>query len=527
MTTDKLQTDGVHERPQGPAAGSSVTGEKLYPYDENFARDLKARAVKGIAWSALARMGGQAIRFAVTIVLARVLLPEDFGLLGMAMVAIAFAGVFRDVGLGQAVIQRKELTEQQLSSVFWINLGVGLLLTGLLVVTSPWIASFYGRPDLVWILIFLSLNMAITSSGQIPASLFRRQLNFKTLCLIDVGTAAVSGALALTLAYLGFGVWSLVVRALVGATLRAGALWFLSGWRPRFSISYVAVRPLLAFGLPLLGFSMLNYFNRQFDYLLIGKVLGAESLGYYTMAYAIMLLPLSQISHTICRVTFPMFSSIQKDTERVGIIYLRMVRYIAYVTFPIMAAAVVFAPVGVTLLLGDKWIPAVFPIQVLAGLGALQSLYTTCGALFYPLGRTKTLFRVYLVMTPIIVFSFFAGLPWGVNGVCVSYAAAMCFVTPVVLSVALRLVNKGLRDLVVAVMRPAVLTALTVCGLLAGRFLLTVWWSASLEAELTILGPLACLVYSALVILCAREDVRTLVSCARSGLRGELESVAG
>ena len=412
-----------------------------HAYGPGFARNLRVRAARGAAWHMAGRFADQAIRLGVQLVLVRLLAPEDFGLLGMAMVVMAFAVVLRDSGLPAAVIQRKEIDDVQLSSAFWLNAGIGLLLSVALAAGAPLAAAFYGRPQVASILAALAGSVALESLYQLPTAMLRRELDFRRLALGGTACGVVAGAAAIAMALAGFGVWSLVARVLIDRALRAAVFWSITGWRPRVVFSFAGVKPLLTYGLPLLGFALLNFCNKQFDYLIVGKVLGPKALGYYTVAYLMVFMPITQVAQTLCEVAFPILSAAQENRQRVAALYLRMVRLLTTITFPMMTGLAALAPVAIPWAFGQRWAPVVRPVQVFAVLGMLQSVYTTGGLVYRSTGHTKAQLRLMILFTPLIVGSFAVGVQWGVLGVCVAYCVALAVVSPVWLRTAMTLVN--------------------------------------------------------------------------------------
>jgi PST family polysaccharide transporter len=344
-------------------------------------------------------------------------------------------------------------------------------------------------------------------------------LRFKALCVVDVVGTLFSGVVAIVLAYRGFGVWSLAVRIVLGSALRTLGVGLFAGWRPGLVVRCQSAKPLLAFGLPLLGFAILNYFNRQFDNLLIGRVLGAEALGYYTMAYAVMLLPLGHVSHTICSVAYPIFSSLRGQKSRVAGYYLRVLKTIALIVFPLMMGTSLLAHVAVPWLLGERWRPAVLPVQLLAALATVQALYTTVGIVFRSQGRTGLELRTFLFVTPAVVGSFLVGIRWGLVGVCLCYSACMLVVTPVVLGVVLKLVGARLRDAVRAV-GPAAL-----CSGVMAALLVALQWTRpflpALSRDSVFLGLSVATggsVYVAALLVGFPAEVHTLWALARKAV---------
>lgn len=363
--------------------------------------------------------------FIVVAVLARLLEPSDFGL--MAMVAV-FSNAFiliNDLGLPSAIIQKKDVTEEHLSSAFWANLLEGLVVTIVFIGLAPVIARFYSNDALVSIVMVLSVVFIIASVGIIQRSLYSKEMDFRTIAIAEITASVLSGIIAVVFAICGFGVWSLVAHTLSTALILAVMFFFLSHWKPKLIFHWESLKELLAYGLHLLGFNLVNYFSRNLDKLLIGKYLGEVQLGYYDIAYRLLLFPLSNISQVIGRVMFPALSLIQDNKEATRSAYTRATRFIATISFPLMAGVAILAPQLVRVAMGAKWERSIFLIQVLALVGLVQSIMTTLGWIYLSQGKTKTLFKYGIGIMVVYTVSFIIGLKWNVEGVAVAYAIAV------------------------------------------------------------------------------------------------------
>jgi O-antigen/teichoic acid export membrane protein len=353
---------------------------------------LKRQTLSGVAWSSTGRVGQQVIQFALTILLARLLLPEDFGLIGMVLVFTGFASLFAEFGFSSALIQRPEITEAHSSSVFWLNLLVGLLLSGGFYFLAPLLSDFYAVPDLQPVARALAITFSIASVGIVPTALLQRRMDFKRLARLELLAAALAGGIAVFMALRGFGVWALVAQTLIGSLVTVVLAFILSGWRPSLSFSHRAVADLLHFSSHLFGFKFINYWARNADNLLVGKLIGSVGLGIYSRAYSLMLLPVTQVIRVISRVMFPALSLIQDDTKRVKRVYLRAMGMIALITFPMMTGLFVVAEPFVLAVLGVQWSAVVPVLQILCVVGLIQALCNPTGWIYQSQGRTDWLF---------------------------------------------------------------------------------------------------------------------------------------
>lgn len=405
---------------------------------------LKTKTLKGIGWVSLAQIITQIIQFIVSAILARLLFPKDFGMIAMIIVFSNFLNVFQGLGIGSAIVQKKDLTKEHIDSIFWITIGLGLLLTILMVGFSPLIAYFYKQPQLTKLSMLLGTTFFIASFGIVPRSLLQKEMEFKTLSLINIIVVSLAGIFAIFLAFNGLGVWSLVHRQIVSVTLGTILLVTIKKWRPRFSFRWKKTREMFKFGINLTGASFTNYFKRNLDNLLIGKFLGAQPLGYYNFSYNIMLYPVRQISGVLSQVFFPALSSIQDNLSRIREVYTKANFFISVITFPLMIGLFVLAPEFVRTIFGAKWINAIPIIRILSLIGLEQSIGTTVGWVYLSTGRTDIMFKWNIFSLVVVAAAFVIGLHWGIVGVAFAYfMAIICLMVPG-FYMALRLINMNI-----------------------------------------------------------------------------------
>jgi PST family polysaccharide transporter len=386
---------------------------------------LKTRSLNAAAWS----IGGQilktALAFAIFAVLARLLSPEDYGMLGMVMVLVYFARVFTDSGFNIALVQAQDLEEVHYSSVFWLNLAAGLVLTLGFLFAAPAIAAFYGRPELEPLTRVLSFTFLVWAIGLIQTTLLVKELAFARLTLIELAAHALGGITAVVMALAGCGVWSIVIQALLVPLLTSALLWMHSSWRPAAVFHWPAIRQLSGFSLNLLGNNVLNYWARNIDYLLIGKFLGAVPLGFYNRAYSVMMLPITNLSQAISRALFPSLSRIQSDPARVKAVFLRVARVVAFLAYPAILGLIAIAPHFIELVIGEKWMPMVPVLRILCIVSLIQCTSSLIGNLYMSQGRTDLQFRVTFWLRLNLIAGIAIGLNWGIEGVATGYLIAV------------------------------------------------------------------------------------------------------
>lgn len=415
---------------------------------------LKHQVTSGIKWSTVSQISRQGTQLITTIILARLLSPSDFGLVGMAMVVIGFIGIFKDLGTSAAIIQRKELSEELLSSIFWVNVGFGTLAMIILFFGAPLGGLFYHESRVVDILRVLALTFFISGLSILQQALLERSLSFNKLAKVEISAVVCGAIVGIGLALRGFGVWSLVFQSLTTVIITTVLLWLVSSWQPKWIFHWNEIKSVSSYSLNLTGFSIFNYFARNADYLLIGRYLGAQDLGYYTLAYRILLFPLQNISSVIGRVMFPVYSSIQDNNHRFANAYLKVAKNIALITFPMMLGILALASPFVLTIFGVKWQPVILLILILAPVGLSQSIGTTVGAIYTAKGRTDWMFRWGIGSGLFVIIAFTIGLHWGIIGVATAYAIATFSLSYPSFAIPFRLINLKFSQLLGVLWKP-------------------------------------------------------------------------
>ena len=402
---------------------------------------LKQKTIKGLTWSGVSQGVKVLSQFIVTAILARLLSPNDFGILAMATVFMNFAMIFSEMGISSALVQKQDTHNRHYYSAFWLNLITGLCLMIIFIAVSPLIAIFYKKPELQPILMVLAINFFISSFVIVQQTILTKEMEFKKLAVRDILAVIISGVIGIFLACHGFGVWSLVYQSIAFTLINGIFLWTVSAWRPKFQFAKSDIRDILNFSANLTGFNIVNYFARNADQLVIGKFLGAQALGYYSLAYKLMLYPLQNISWVVSKVMFPAFSRIQHDLEKVKTSYMRMVKAISLVTFPLMAGLFVIAPEFVRVIYGPNWKPIIILIRIFCVCGLIQSVGTTIGNILLSQGRADLQFRMQLFGTVIVITAVFWGLKYGINGVAIFYTIQSFFWVNITFFVTNRLIK--------------------------------------------------------------------------------------
>jgi len=467
--------------------------------------NLETRTVRGIGWSASSQIARLLMQILISAILARLLVPSDFGLIAMVTVFSSFVAIFSDFGLTSAIVQKKEVSDEALSSTFWINVCLGALLTIALAASAPLIAAFYSQPTLTPLVVFISTTFFIASFSNVQSGLLMKRMNFKALAVINICAIGISGPIAVLLTFSGYGVWSLAWYTVLSTLIMVVLTWIYARWIPHFLLGLRHMRGLLRFGANLTGFSFVNYFALNMDNLLVGRFLGSGPLGFYNLAYTLLVFPASNISSVVARVMFPALSIIQYDKQLVREAYITANRYIAVISFPLMIWVLVTAPQLILVVYGPKWISVIPLVQIFALAAIQQSIANNVGWIFLSQGKTDVLFKLSIVTSSILVISFAVGLRWGVEGVVIAYTIASYLMVYPVLVIAFRLIDLKMNDFF-AKLRSTVLATL-ILGIVA--FLLRI----SLEKLgvtqnviiLAIVTAVSLLSYLALIYVLDRE----------------------
>jgi teichuronic acid exporter len=405
---------------------------------------LRNQALSGFRWTAGARLTSQLITWSITLIVIRILSPADYGLLAMATVFVSLLAMFSELGLGAAVVQRKDLDERLVRRVFGVVLLVHLTLAALLALSAPLIGAFYGEPRVVLVLRVLACQFVLLAFAVIPDALLQRRMEFRNRSLLDLGSAVLTSFTTLGLALAGAGVWSLVLGSLLGQLCKTVGLNLISPYfkRPDFTLS--GMRPLLRFGGQMTVSQFLWMGFSQADILICAKLLGNEVLGFYTVAMHLASLPNQRISGLVNQVAFPAFSSMQNDLQRVATNLLLGARILSFIAFPVLWGLSSVAPEIVAAVLGEKWLPSVSILQAIALIMPLRMIGNFVQVANQGIGRSDVILRNAAWALLIGPLCFFVGAKWGgLQGL----ALAWLVVSPLVfLQVTLRgLPTLGLR----------------------------------------------------------------------------------
>jgi PST family polysaccharide transporter len=430
----------------------TVDGRKTVA--EGNASDLKKKTARG----ALVSVAGQAmsftLRFASMVVVARLVKPEEFGIVGKVTAFTGILGLFKDAGLSMAMIQRDQITNEQKSTLFWINLAFGLLLGLVCIALAPLLTALYAEPRLFWITIAIGSSFVFYGAAAQHRALLQREMRFTALATIDLLSLFISAAASIVAALMGLGHWALVIMA-VGLSISAGVFtWFLTGWMPGLPRKSAGVGSMLRYGGTLSLNGVIVYVAYNAEKVLLGKFWGAEVLGLYGRAYQLISLPTENLNSTIGQVAFPALSRVQNEPDRLRSYFLKGYSVFLSLIIPITMSFEIFAADIVRLFLGPQWDQATGVFRFLAPTIFVFAMINPFAWLMMATGNTARSLKIALMIAPTVFIGYLAGLKHGAEGVAIGYSCAMLLVTAPMIIWAKHGTLITNRDVATAVLRP-------------------------------------------------------------------------
>ena len=384
-------------------------------------RPLARATARAVAWSYLSWFLAKALVLATTAVLARLLTPDEFGVVGFATVVVAYLTVLRDLGLGGALTQRRDDIEDAADTVFVVNLLLGVLLALFTAILAPWVAGYFEDPRITSLLRVLGLTFVIQSLGTTHLVLLQRDLAFSRKLIPDVGQSAVRMVVSIAAAAGGLGIWALVIGQVAGVAASTALAWVVLPWRPRMRLTRRLLGPLTRFGAPLLGVDIVHAIAGNLDYLIVGKVLGATALGVYTLAYRLPELLLLGVVTVLSRALFPALASVQEDLDRLRSGFLETIRYVQMAVVPVGLGLMVAADPIVRVALGDDWLDVVPVVRILAAFALLSSSMVADGDVYKAMGRPIVLARIAFFKLVLLVPALLVGVRHGLVGIALAH----------------------------------------------------------------------------------------------------------
>lgn len=381
--------------------------------------ELKEKTISGVKWSAIGRFSTQGISFIIGLLLARVLSPSDYGVIGMVGIFFAIAQTFIDSGFGSALIRKKDCSEADYNTAFYFNILVGLISCVVLSLTAPFIARFFNTPILEDIVIVMSFNMLINSFTIVQWAKLNSAIDFKSQAKINLITTLLSGTIGLTLAYSGFGIWSLVFQNLAGTIIRAVLLFITTRWYPKWQFSQQSFSYFFNFGSKILIASLLHTIYSNMITMIIGKFYTAKDLGYYSRGESLAAFPSTNLTSILQSVTYPILSKIQDDDQRLIKVYRKYIAITSMVIFFSMCLLAALAKPLIVTLLTDKWLDSVIYLQIFCFSLMFDHICQLNLNILYVKGRSDLVLRLEVVKKTISISMIIAAIPFGVLTICI------------------------------------------------------------------------------------------------------------
>ncbi|MGE0645964.1 MAG: lipopolysaccharide biosynthesis protein [Nitrospira sp.] len=386
--------------------------------------DLKNKSVRSGVYVLVSTGGNHVLQLCSIALLARMLLPEHFGLVGMVMVLTGFADRIKHLGLSTATIQQKDITHKQVSALFWVNAVGGFLITAIIAGLSWWIADFYHEPSLIAVTVTLSLSFIVGGLSVQHEALLRRQMKFKALAYVQIVANFLSILVAIALAFNGFTYWALVWKELTRSIFDTIGKWIACRWWPSLVGLSTGVGHLLRVGRNIFSVDSIYTASRGMDQLLLGKFAGAEALGLYKQAFQLMAAPMSQLTYPVGSVALPSLSALQDKPEQYQGYYKKIISLLSFVTIPLITYVAIFSEDIVTIVLGARWIDSAQILRILAVGALIEPLLSTCGMVMITHNKTERLVKWMLMYGACLVLGFAIGIQWGAIGVALGYTVA-------------------------------------------------------------------------------------------------------
>ena len=384
--------------------------------------NLKDKAISGVKWNAIGRFSTQGVNFVIGLVLARLLSPSDYGVVGMVGIFFAIAQTFIDSGFGSALIRKNDCTDEDFSTAFYFNVIVGLICCVLLSVASPYIANFFDTPILRDLIKVMSLNMLISSFAIVHGAKLTHSVDFKSQSLVNLVTAIIAGASGILMAYKGFGVWSLVLQNMVASVLRVILLIAITRWLPSRVFSKESFKYLFNFGSKILTASLLHTIYANMTTMIIGKFYSAKDLGYYSRGESLATYPSTNITGILQSVTYPVLSKIQDDDEQLIRAYRKLISMTSMVIFFGMFLLAALAKPLIVTLLTDKWLDAVIYLQVFCFAYMFDHICALNLNILYVKGYSNLVLKLEVIKKTISISMIIAAVPFGVLAICIARA---------------------------------------------------------------------------------------------------------
>lgn len=478
---------------------------------------LRTKVASGVRWGVTVSIGTQLGRMMFLMALMRLLGPQSYGIVGQATLVIAIAQIFVHFGLAVSIVQRHQLDHREVGTAFWLNVAMGFLLAVSMVLGAPALATFFKTQQLTAVVRVLSIALVVKAISIVPTALLTRHMHFRGVAIAELSSTFVSGVVGLGAAVTGAGYWALVIQAVsLEASYLLVILWI--GGLPEFSWSAAAARRLWSLSSRVMGADLVNYVSDQSDKFFVARFLGATPLALYSLAFRVLQLTLAVLAQA-GRVVLPAFARLQHDRTRLAGAFLDVTESVSLALCPAMTLVMFLAPVGVRVVVGEAWVGAIVPLQIVAAITVLYVLGAFMGPLTIAVGRADWEFRWSIVTMVVALVAFPLALRWGIVGVATAYLITLCLLNPIRFKIIQRLVPIS-PGAYIRALAPA-----TVCSVA----LAIVWWLTASLLQRAAAGPVSATIasltgtatYMAVLRLGWPDDLRRQLDFARLVVRGD------
>jgi O-antigen/teichoic acid export membrane protein len=461
--------------------------------------NLKQKVAKGLLWSIIESWGRQIFSSVIFFLLARLLGPESYGLVALSSVYVAFIQIFIDQGFTQAIIQRSSLEPEHLDSAFWTSVATAMVLVLGSLFGADLIAILFKEPRIASIIRCLSFTLLLSALSGVQYAVLQRNLVFKGIATRSLVSVVGGGIVGVGMAVTGFGVWSLVGQQLFAALLRSLILWSVGEWRPRLRFSVRHFRELFKFSISILGLNILGFINQRSDDLLIGYFLGPVALGYYSIAYKVLLILLDVLSGMTVRVAMPTFSKLQGNPDHLRGAFYKATQFTSLIVFPVCFSIAVLSPDLIKTMFGSQWLPSAPVLQILSFIGITRSIFAFNGVVIVALGKPNWRLMITSIHTVVNVIAFYAVVHWGITAVASAYVLRAYLLSPLDLWAVKEIISIQLKSYFMQHAAP-VLSALAMTGVMFfTQVYLTPGWDSFGRVLLALC--LGCLTYVSMIRL--------------------------
>jgi O-antigen/teichoic acid export membrane protein len=476
--------------------------------DEYSHREIAQKTAWGFIWNFSTYFLGKFVVLITTSILARLLAKSDFGLMAVALVAINYLSVFKDLGLGVALIQRKGDVKEAANTIFTVNIIIGLVLSALIIPLAPWVAAYFHYPQVTPVLRWLGISFVINALGSVHTNWLVRDLDYRRKLVPELGGALSKGIISIGMAFLGYGVWSLVFGQIAGAIASVVLVWIILPWRPRLSIDRKVAGSFMKFGASVTAIDIITQITDNIDYVIVGRIFGLVPLSIYTLAYRLPEMLLIGNLWVMGGVVFPAFSTVQDRPNELRRGFLASVRFVELIAVPICLGLLIAADPIVRVVFGDQWLEAIPVLRVLAIYAWVYSLGYHVGGLYKAIGRPDILLRLSILTLMIIIPSLLIGARFGIIGVAAGHLVAVLIRRAISLGLATHFVNVSIID-IFGELRSSLLGALVMVPITLAVSYLTTTLHPFLQLTLIVLS--GAISYLGVLWWVERENLRRLL----------------